>query len=182
MNPSSHAAPDSQALKCELAGEVLRSSGRLRLRASGHSMLPSIWPGDVLVIEQAGSEHVADGDIVVFRRGRSFVAHRVVAKCAVQEDSTIQTRGDAMAQPDAPVQEQDLLGKVSFIIRDGKCIGPERVQSRPERAFSALLQRSEFAARLVVGVHGMRPTRMRPTGKLALFCPTSNDRPVPCQS
>jgi len=39
-----------ETLGCELAAEVLRSSGRLRLRATGTSMLPAVWPGDVLSV------------------------------------------------------------------------------------------------------------------------------------
>jgi len=47
MSASSFLA-ETHALKCELAGEVLRSSGRLRLKVSGSSMLPVIRPGDTL--------------------------------------------------------------------------------------------------------------------------------------
>ena len=33
---------------CSLAGQTLRSWGVLKLRATGLSMLPTLWPGDLL--------------------------------------------------------------------------------------------------------------------------------------
>src|SRR5258706_9936330 len=114
------------ARKCEVAGEVLRSSGTLRLRVTGRSMLPTIWPGDILVIQRAGSDGVFEGDIAVFSNGRRFVAHRVVAKEEGAGGSMVQTRGDAVRYADSPVAGDDLLGRVSFILRNGRCIVPRR--------------------------------------------------------
>ena len=144
------------ALKCELAGEVLRSSGSLRLRVTGWSMLPTIWPGDTLVVEYAASSDVLDGDVVVFSNGRRFVAHRVVKKTSGPGDSMVQTQGDALSLPDSPVAHDELLGKVSFIVRNGKLVKPARSLRLPERAVAAMFRRSTLSARVVVGVHGLR--------------------------
>lgn len=144
------------ALKCELAGEVLRSTGTLRLRVSGCSMLPTIWPGDTLVIERASSGDVFDGDIVMFSNGRRFVAHRVVTKNKEWGDSMVQTQGDAVPHPDSPVARGDLLGKVSYILRHGRRIKPSKSLCFSERAVAAVFRRSEIAARVVVRVHRMR--------------------------
>jgi signal peptidase len=143
------------ALKCELAGEVLRSSGKLRLRVTGWSMLPAVMPGDTLVIERVSSDAVSEGDIVLFGRDRRFFVHRVITKGEPQNTELV-TRGDAMRTPDPPVSERDLLGRVSFIVRNGKCLKPSQSRRFPERAVAALVQRSTFAARVVVGVHGLR--------------------------
>jgi len=148
---------DENALKCELASEVLRSSGTLRLRVTGWSMLPSVMPGDTLVIERISSDAISEGDIVLFGRDRRLFVHRVVTRSQPQS-AEIVTRGDAMPAPDPPVSESDLLGRVSFILRDGKCIEPSRSLRFSERAVAALVRRSTFAARVVVGVHGMRQT------------------------
>ena len=156
MKPSSPSWDATHALKCELADEVLRSSGTLRLRVMGWSMLPAVWPGDTLVIESVNGKAVSEGDIVLFRRdGRLFV-HRVVAKGAPNGEAGIVTRGDAMPQPDPLVAEGDLLGRVTAIVRNGKRIEPRKVPRFPVRAVSALVRSSEIAARVVVGVHGMR--------------------------
>jgi signal peptidase I len=147
---------DAHALKCELAGEVLRSSGTLRLQVLGWSMLPSIWPGDTLVVERADSKAVSEGDIVLFGRNRRLFAHRVIAKPCQSEDSRVVTRGDAMPAPDSPVSADELLGRVSAILRNGKRIEPSRSLRLSERAVATLVRTSEIAARVVVGVHGMR--------------------------
>jgi hypothetical protein len=68
------------------------------------------------------------------------------------------TRGDAMPTPDPPVQGSDLLGRVSFIVRNGKCIEPRPSLRFSERVVAALVRRSTFAARVVVGIHGLRQT------------------------
>ena len=71
------------AVKCELAAEVLRSFGTLRFVATGWSMLPSLWPGETLVVEGVGEgkdqDRVCVGDIVLVRREGGLCAHRVVA-------------------------------------------------------------------------------------------------------
>lgn len=143
------------ALKCELAGEVLRSSGRLRLRVTGWSMLPTIFPGDTLVIERASSESVGKGDIVLFHRDHRMFVHRVAGTSGGDRDLQIVTQGDGMPNPDPPVSSSQLLGKVSFVVRDGRCLEPAKTPNFPMRAVGALVRRSSSAARVVVGVHKM---------------------------
>ena len=156
MMPVPQVFDDAHALKCELAGEVLRSSGTLRLQVTGWSMLPSVWPGDTLVVERVSSNAVSEGDIVLFGRDRRLFAHRVIAKSGQPGDSRVVTRGDAMPATDLPVSDDELLGRVSFILRDGRCIEPSRSLGFSERAVAALVRSSEIGARVVVGLHGMR--------------------------
>lgn len=146
------------ALKCELAAEVLRSSGKLRLQVTGWSMLPSVLPADTLMIERATREQVSNGDIVLFLREGRLFAHRVVANANGRQESDLQivTQGDAMATPDPAVRESELLGKINFIVRNGKLIEPGRKLDFSQRAVAMLVRRSSSAARLVVGLHGMR--------------------------
>jgi len=162
MNSSAPFVDHAHALKCDLAGEVLRSSGTLRLQVTGWSMLPTVMPGDTLVIERISFDAAAEGDIVLFGRDRRLFAHRVVARRKPQ-DAAIMTRGDAMPAPDAPVPESDLLGRVSFILRNGKCIEPSRTPRFSERAVAAVARRSDFAARIVVGLHGLRQSSFAQT-------------------
>jgi len=148
----------AHALKCELAGEVLRSSGTLRLQAAGRSMLPSIWPGDMLVVEPADRNSIGKGDIALFGRGRSLFAHRVVAKASAFESRQIITQGDGMPRPDPPVSDSELLGKVVYIVRNGRRIEPSKSLRFSARAVAALVRFSESAARVLVAVHGLRQT------------------------
>ncbi len=145
---------EAHAAKCELAAEVLRTQGNLRLGVTGWSMFPSVRPGDVLVVDRTSSSGVSTGEIVLFGRNRRLFVHRVVGK-ELDGSSTVLTRGDAMPQPDAPVNDNDLLGRVSCIVRNGKHIVPRRTLRPAERAVATLVRRSNFVARVVVGVHGL---------------------------
>jgi len=166
-------ADQGHALKCELAVESLRLSGRLRLQVTGWSMLPTICPGDTLIIEPADARAVSEGDIVLCARESRFVAHRIVATHA---DGTT-TRGDAMRRTDPRVPDQNLLGKVASIERNGRCVVPGKKMSLPNRALAAAVQHSNLAARVIVGIHGMsQRTQMENSPQIAL-------RPSkPCQS
>jgi len=165
------------ALKCELAGEVLRSFGNLHLKVTGSSMLPAVWPGDTLVIERVASHEVRQGDIALFRRERRIFAHRVVGKNVDPGGETILTRGDSMPQCDPPVPNSDLLGRVCFILRDGKQRKPARALRLSERAAAAGFRCSPVAARVFVRVHGMLqklhgpssiPTSRMPTSRVQI--------------
>jgi signal peptidase I len=146
MMPTEAVMSESHAIKSELAVDVLRSSGELRLQVEGWSMLPSIWPGDVLIVKRVDFSKVAEGEIVLFRRNRRLFAHRVVRS----EGSDIVTRGDSMAAPDSPVEKDEIMGRVSSIIRRGKSLQPRTSLRIGERVIADLVQRSEFAARLLV--------------------------------
>ncbi|MGA7754320.1 MAG: S26 family signal peptidase [Candidatus Sulfotelmatobacter sp.] len=117
-------------------------------------MLPTLWPGDVLMIERINAALLFEGDIVLVDRHRRLFAHRLVAKNF--ESSGVLTRGDAMRQSDPRVDQEKLLGKVCFILRDGQCIKPRRTLRVSERAVAALVQRSDIAARVVVRIHCLR--------------------------
>lgn len=147
---------------CDLAVEVLRTYGSLRLGVTGWSMFPAVWPGDTIYIEATNISDVSEGDVVLFGREQRLFAHRVLRD--VISGTGLLTRGDAMRVPDPPVSERELLGKVTAIERNGKCIDVRKRPRLVERAVSALIQRSEVASRVVVGVHGFRAaSRVRTT-------------------
>lgn len=151
MTSAVHDPNDVHAVKCELAAEVLRSWGALRLRVTGWSMLPAVWPGDTLMIESAGTGGVTEGDMVLFGRERRLFVHRVVKDLG---DSKFLTRGDAMSAPDPVIDQHELLGRVSSIQRNGRCIVPRPKRSVSERAIAGLVRNSQIAARVLVGVRG----------------------------
>jgi signal peptidase I len=138
-------------VKCELAAESLRLSGSLRIKVSGWSMLPTIWPGDTLVLSTAQPSDIVPGDVALFQRDGNFFVHRVLEKNDCRNE--ILSQGDAMPEPDAPFASRQLLGKVRFILCGGKQIEPDRRLNVAQRALSGLLQRSEHAARIAVKAH-----------------------------
>ena len=140
------------SLKCALAGAALRASGSLRLRVTGSSMIPSIWPGEVIAIRHCGMEQVRVGDIGVFLRYGRIFAHRVVSAQPV-----LITQGDAVPAPDPPVTTDEFLGKVTSIERRGKRISPSGRLSMAGRMIAAVAGRSARANRILQRVHALRP-------------------------
>ena len=108
-------ASSDQRWKCSLALEVLRRFGELRLRVTGGSMLPSLWPGDVLVIRSAQASACSCGDLVLFRREERFFVHRVLDVSS----TGVLTRGDSLPAPDPLVTTDELLGRVISVSRNG---------------------------------------------------------------
>jgi len=139
-----------ETLGCELAAEVLRSSGRLRLRATGASMLPAVWPGDILSVRSHDVVEALPGDIVLFAREGRLVAHRVVERTLCEDRIQWVTRGDSVGGNDAPVSSHQLLGRVTAIERGSRQITPH--QSVASRLASWILCRSELATQALLRV------------------------------
>lgn len=168
---------DAAAVKCDLAGEVLRSFGKLQFAATGWSMLPSMWPGDTLVVERPSRDQIHIGDVVLVGRDGRLCAHRVVSEPGDSENPLWVTQGDAMAAPDRPVNESELLGRVSYLIRAGRLIAVRTERSMVERLTAKIVRRSVPAARALVYLHRMMQTGERSAPeKLA-----AEESVVPCQ-
>jgi len=133
-----------QGQKLELTTKVLRSRGMVRLKAFGTSMLPTIWPGDALVIKGMPSDRFASGDVVLVDTGQGIRVHRLVQK----DGSHWITRGDAMPQNDPAVRCEDVLGKVLEIHRHEQTIAPDSSLPVLRRFLAAVLCRSRICRRV----------------------------------
>jgi signal peptidase I len=132
-------------LGCELVAEALRAGAETRVRVMGTSMLPALWPGDILVI-RALVITPSSGNIVLFlRQGRLF-AHRVVRAVG----SELITRGDALPDLDPPVRVSEVLGVVAEIVRDGSQPVAARAPSLTQRVAALAVRRSEAVYRLML--------------------------------
>jgi Peptidase S24-like len=145
--------------KCELADETLRRFGSLRLRVTGFSMLPSVWPGDLLLIRRQEIEEIYPGDLVLFARHGRLIAHRVVFKTDALETPSLITRGDALQSQDSPISPTELLGRVSGILRAGDWIEPRRRVCFSARIIAILVSRSERAAGILSRLRASRRRR-----------------------
>jgi len=143
------------AIRCDLAGEVLRSFGPVCFPAVGWSMLPAVWPGDTLVVVRVSHDQVHVGDVVVAGRHGRLCAHRVIGTAGDRENPRWITQGDALAAPDRPVTRNDLLGRVSYLIRAGKCLAVPAELSGLERLVAKILRQSVPAARALACLHRM---------------------------
>lgn len=112
--------PNREQHKRDLAVEVLQTAGQVRLAARGYSMLPSLWPGDVLTLRTAQLDEVSAGDLVLFQREGNFFIHRVLRRQQINAQMYLITRGDSMPRSDAPVSSAELLGKVISVERNGQ--------------------------------------------------------------
>ena len=128
-----------------LAAEVLGRFGEVRLRVMGSSMLPSVQPGDVLTIRRCMMSAAECGAIVLFTRDGRLFAHRVVAR----KITHLVTRGDALEWQDPPVPEDQLLGQVIAVTRNGRRRQPPAL-TIGRRITAALVRRSTHARWLVV--------------------------------
>jgi signal peptidase I len=138
-----------------MAVEVLQSSGRLRLQVTGTSMLPTLWPGDLLSIESSSSRQVCAGEIVLYERdGRMFV-HRVV-QVSVDGDGAITTRGDCMPGNDLPLSPTGILGRVTELRRRNQRITIPANIARSQRLLGWLLCRSDLFYRAGLHWHAIR--------------------------
>jgi signal peptidase I len=141
------------ALKCEMAAQVLRAFGTLRLEVTGLSMLPSVWPGDVLFVERRDMGEIAAGDIVLFARRDKLVAHRVLRKTVVGDETYAITRGDGLLATDELVSPAELLGSVRSVSRAGEYVSPDADSGFLARVASAMVRRSGWIARVLAFVH-----------------------------
>lgn len=145
---------DRSASGCELVAEVARRFGEVRFRATGASMMPVIWPGDVLCVCERDMAELQPGRIVLYRRQAKLVAHRIVRI----EGELITTQGDSVQREDSPVRGSDLIGQVTSIDRRGRSVSFHL--SFWSRAGSFILRRSSFCLRaaMVLARRGQHPT------------------------
>ncbi|OLC98442.1 MAG: hypothetical protein AUH86_05035 [Acidobacteria bacterium 13_1_40CM_4_58_4] len=137
--------------KCSLAVEVLQSWGELRLRTKGVSMLPTLWPGDLVTVQSCSFAVVQPGEIVLYvREGRFLVSHRIVNKCSAESGAFLITRGDCTTKEDAPVPPGELLGKITEIRRKGALLASSQELLPFHRLFAYMLRRWSFFRRFVL--------------------------------
>ncbi|MFZ0313777.1 MAG: S24/S26 family peptidase [Candidatus Korobacteraceae bacterium] len=142
------------AVGCALAAEVVCRFGEVRLKVTGASMLPSIWPGDIVQVERREICELQPGQVVLCRREGKLTAHRIKS---VAGDQLI-TQGDALPRCDLPIGDFQVLGQVVSILHNGRYVSVQ--QSLWQRAISSVLVRSDFCMRMTLRI-GRRWQRLR---------------------
>jgi len=134
-----------------LAVEVLVRFGEVSLCMAGTSMVPSVWPGDVVTIRRCAIHDIEAGQIVLATRGGRLFVHRVVTL----QPPHLLLQGDALAFRDPPVSTDQFLGRVESIVRDGRRIDPPAL-NLARRIVSAVVRRSTGASRLLLAGDRLR--------------------------
>jgi signal peptidase I len=150
-------------LACGLAEEVVRTFGEVRLRVFGTSMVPSIFPGDLVLVHRAGLQEIFPGEVVLYLRNERFFVHRVVERKVISgEDSPgephLITRGDRLRRADAPVSSAELLGRVVSIERDSRKV--EIAASNSNLLIARLLRSSDLMTSLYLRLAAFRPAHL----------------------
>ncbi len=113
--------------------EFLAQNGTLTYTNKGTSMEPLLHQGrDLFTVRKKGPERCRAGDVVLFRRGDSYVLHRVVE---VLPDSYV-CLGDNSVYPERGVTDGDILGVLTGFVRNGK---EHSVTEPGYRAYSAMI-------------------------------------------
>jgi len=139
-------------LKQELMVDVLRQHGRCRMRVSGSSMLPTLWPGDTVAIERRSPSEMKVGDIVLYERCGRFFLHRMVALPAERFPGRFVTRGDSMPRADPAVPVESILGVLAGVRRGEDWVAAPGAMSPMTRWAAALLARSSGLVRVALYV------------------------------
>jgi signal peptidase I len=142
--------------KLALAAELLRRFGNVQMKAWGASMLPSLWPGDLLMIQSAAYDEVVPGDIVLFVREDRFFVHRLIEARRDAERLTWITRGDGMPNNDPPVAASELLGRVTAVSRGNRSFVPSREVPSLNSALAWTLGRWDRLRNLALRIHAIR--------------------------
>lgn len=95
--------------------EWLTSGASLEFAVVSDSMRPALRTGDSIRVSHVSANALRVGDIVLVDVGTCYVVHRLVMRYPCWR-----TRGDAVVGLDAPVQPQQILGRVSAVGRGGE--------------------------------------------------------------
>lgn len=99
----------------EVISDLLARGHAVRFLARGDSMHPIIRSNEYLHVEPIGASEVTEGEVVLTLSDRGLTAHRVIAR----DGETIVTRGDNAAAPDGALDASRILGRVTYVERDG---------------------------------------------------------------
>jgi phage repressor protein C with HTH and peptisase S24 domain len=116
----------------ELIVDLLARGHAVQFQVHGDSMHPIIRENDTLHVEPA--REFRRGDVVLVLADRGLTAHRVIAR----RGTMLILRGDNAPAADDPIEESQVLGRVTHVLRAGKQHGVSR--SAVARA-TALLRR-----------------------------------------
>jgi signal peptidase I len=117
----------------EIADELQGQQAVLSLNAylSGQSMHPTILEGELVHITSFDVSESKLGDILIFKRGSDYFAHRLIKKLNNTENGVmLVTAGDAYKYPDPPIHIDSVIGKAISIERNGRIISLETPMHR----------------------------------------------------
>ena len=113
---------EKESLEMELMRETLERGKKLRFRALGSSMFPTIRGGDIITLEPAELGSIRLGDLLFFQNKGQFFLHRLIKKQQINGDPFFVTRGDNLPLPDLPFKPSQVRGKAVMLERGNRTI------------------------------------------------------------
>ena len=141
MSAGRAGARERVAIALEPVLEALLEDGpAVAVPAQGHSMRPTILPGDRLVVAPfLGLPR--PGQIVLVRRDGILVAHRLIDVEITPTGRLYRLQGDGEIAPDRPVRRQEILGRITAVVRQGRRLPIDESPKALRRALSRLALR-----------------------------------------
>lgn len=121
-----------------------RTGRRVWLETRGTSMHPLAGPGGRMLVE-FGATPSRVGEVVLFERRETIVAHRIVGRRRRDGDEQLIVKGDAEAYFDPPIGREDVLGVVRGLRRGAA--GPVRRRGLDGRSSRVIAQVSRWTGR-----------------------------------
>lgn len=171
--------PDSSwsAVRSALVADVLRRGDHLQTRSlvrgeiHGESMLPALWPGDVVEIESCSFDNVRSGEILLALRGEYLVLHRLIAPCT---PNGFLLRGDSVPGVDPQFPPEALLGRLVRVVDEGHAdsaqfflrprLGTGFSSVKWSRALGMLFFHCGWARRVALKLHSRQKMAARALG------------------
>ncbi len=97
----------------EIACEAYAKVGALSLVVNGESMLPTLRPGDRILIEPLAEKDARRGEVIAVRRDNICITHRLIGR----DRRGWYTQGDHARGVDPPFEWRAVLGKVKYVQR-----------------------------------------------------------------
>jgi len=114
-------------------------------------MRPAICDGDLVTVAPSADASLVPGNVVVYRRADRLFAHRVVDVAAAGRGcAAVVTRGDALAQCDAPVASGQVVGELVSVQRGRRTAAPRFAQRLMQRLMTRMTRIVKSAAGLAL--------------------------------
>jgi hypothetical protein len=114
------------------------------------------------VIERVHPVQLRVGDVALIGRGAKLCAHRVVSATGPSENRRWITQGDALPVADPPASPEQMLGRVTHLVRAGKSIPVKPQLGGVDRLIAIVVRRSFTAARAFVYLSRLRRSTEEP--------------------
>jgi signal peptidase I len=114
----------------------LRVGSTIRFAVSTQSMLPTLAPGDCVIVRGASAAQARVGEIVLIKTDAAWLAHRLIEQRRADEGTLLVTKGDNCPDADGLWSAGRLYGIITMVERDGQRLN---LISRRARGMNVLL-------------------------------------------